>query len=116
MDRFRAAVEGAKQLFAATDDRHPEGRSYALEARHYHEDFDRAFAAAVGPADGREVAHAVSTKGYLKALADRVREYDETGRLPAFFLFQTQFFYEGSKSRLYLSLLEDPLHHRLELG
>ena len=51
----------------------------------------------------------VTTKGYPKALADRVREYDARGRLPAFFLVQTQFFYEGSRSRLYLSPLEDPL-------
>jgi hypothetical protein len=58
----------------------------------------------------------VTLKGYLAALAKRVREYDETGRLPSFFLFQTQFFYEGSRSRLYLSLLEDPLGHELELG
>ena len=62
------------------------------------------------------MAHAVTTKGYLGALATRIREYDDTGRLPAFFLFQTQFFYEGSKSRLYLSLLEDPLGHDLKLG
>ena len=49
-------------------------------------------------------------------MAKRVREYDTTGRLPAFFLFQTQFFYEGSKSRLYLTLLEDPLGCHLKLG
>jgi hypothetical protein len=62
------------------------------------------------------VAHRVSTQGYLKAMADRVREYDTTGHLPSFFIFHTQYFYEGSGSRLYLSLLEDPLEHRLELG
>ncbi len=62
------------------------------------------------------MAHAVTTKGYLGVMARRIREYDTTGRLPAFFLFQTQFFYEGSKSRLYLSLLEDPLGHDLKLG
>jgi phosphatidylserine/phosphatidylglycerophosphate/cardiolipin synthase-like enzyme len=85
------------------------------EARDYHVLWIHDYA---GIVDGKPdpVALAVSTKGYLEALADRVREYDETGRLPAFFIFQTQFFYEGSKSRLYLSLLEDPLHHHLKLG
>jgi hypothetical protein len=281
MEKFRADVEGAKRLFRSTDPLHPEGRSYALEARHYHEAFDAAFASAVGTEQGRAVAdrarqvlldevllpydrmigwfkkpdtlagfaangrlafaraldasagldparrsaalavydeitrvyersrqslkehqdgderkvwmsldlalrpeehdtqeeldavlaralarpftrgnsifptnasrfqlelarslheardyhvlwihdyagrvggkpdpvaHVVTTKGYLKALANRIREYDATGRLPAFFLFQTQFFYEGSRSRLYLSLLEDPLGHDLKLG
>jgi len=281
MEKFRADVDGAKRLFRASDDLHPQGRSHALESRHYHEAFDAAFASAVGPEHGRAVsdrareallddvllpydrligrfkkpdtlaglsangrrafagalgaspgldparrtaalavydeialfldrvrealkknyegderkvwmsldlalrpeqhdtqeeidavvaralgrpftrgnslfptngsrfqlelvrsiyeardyhvlwihdyagrvgtkpdpvAHAVTTKGYLGALATRVREYDDAGRLPAFFLFQTQFFYEGSKSRLFLSLLEDPLGHDLKLG
>ena len=62
------------------------------------------------------MAHEADHDGYLAAITKRVREYDETGRLPAFFLFQTQFFYEGSSSRLYLSLLEDPLGHDLKLG
>lgn len=61
------------------------------------------------------IAHAVSVE-YLKTLARRVREYDETGRLPAFMIFHTQFFYDGSGSRLFLSLLENPLEHRLKLG
>jgi hypothetical protein len=281
MDRFRADIQQARALFQQKDADHPEGRSYALESRHYHDAFDAAFASAVGPREGAEVstrareslldevllpydrlvgrfkkhdtlaglvargrasfarsleasagldaarraaalavydeiaailersrevlkkhqdgderkvwmsldlalrpeqhdsqeeidavvaralarpftrgnaifptngsrfqlelirslhaardyhvlwihdyagrvggkpdpvAHAVTLKGYLAALASRVAEYDETGRLPAFFLFQTQFFYEGSQSRLYLDLLEDPLGRELKLG
>jgi hypothetical protein len=61
------------------------------------------------------IAHAVSVE-YLKALTRNVREYDETGRMPAFMIFHTQFFYDGSKSRLFLSLLEDPMNHDLKLG
>ncbi len=61
------------------------------------------------------VAHAVS-RNYLETLAEGVRQYDETGRMPTFMIFHTQFFYEGSKSRLFLSLLEDPMRHRLKLG
>ncbi len=61
------------------------------------------------------MAHAVS-RNYLETLTKRVREYDETGRMPTFMIFHTQFFYEGSKSRLFLSLLEDPMRHDLKLG
>ena len=61
------------------------------------------------------IAHRVSVE-YLKTLAERVREYDTTGRMPTFMIFHTQFFYEGSRSRLFLSLLEDPMHHELKLG
>jgi hypothetical protein len=85
------------------------------EARDYHVLWIHDYAGRVGGKPD-PVAHDVSTKGYLAAIAKRVREYDTTGRLPAFFLFQTQFFYEGSKSRLYLTLLEDPLGCHLKLG
>jgi hypothetical protein len=84
-------------------------------ARDYHVLWIHDYAGRVG-GQPDPVAHDVTVKGYLGALAKRVAEYDATGQLPAFFLFQTQFFYEGSKSRLYLTLLEDPLGHRLKLG
>ncbi|MCG6927778.1 MAG: hypothetical protein LJF30_21040 [Acidobacteria bacterium] len=61
------------------------------------------------------IAHRVSIE-YLETLAEHVRRYDETGRMPTFMIFHTQFFYEGSGSRLFLSLLEDPMHHELKLG
>ena len=56
MEKFRADVEAAKGLFREKDALHPEGRSYALESRHYDEAFDAAFASAVGPGQGRAVA------------------------------------------------------------
>ena len=56
MEKFRADVEAAKGLFQKKDALHPEGRSYALESRHYDEAFDAAFASAVGPEQGRAVA------------------------------------------------------------
>jgi len=61
------------------------------------------------------IAYAVSVE-YLKTLAERVRRYDQTGRMPTYMIFHTQFFYEGSHSRLFLSLLEDPLRHHLKLA
>lgn len=62
------------------------------------------------------VAHETTVKGYLRALTEGVRAYDRTGRMPIFMIFHTHYFYEGSKSRLFLSLLEDPLGHELHLG
>ncbi len=70
-----------------------------------------------GKADGEPdtIAHAVSLE-YIRTLTRHVREYDETGRMPAFMIFNTEFFYDGSDGRLFLTLLENPLHHRLKLG
>ena len=62
------------------------------------------------------VAFEAAVDGYLRALTHNVRNYDETGRLPVFLIFHTQFFYDGSGGRLLLSLLEDPLGHELRLG
>jgi hypothetical protein len=36
--------------------------------------------------------------------------------MPTFMIFNSQFFYDGSNGRRYLTLLENPLRHRLKLG
>ncbi len=71
-----------------------------------------------GLTDGKPdpVSHRVTVEGYLRTLARRVRDFDSTGRLPYFLIFQTQWFYEANGNRLFLSLLEDPLGHELKLG
>jgi hypothetical protein len=52
---------------------------------------------------------------YLATLTERVRAYDRTGRLPTYFILLDQFFYEQRGSRLWMTLLEDPLRHRVSL-
>ena len=56
MTQFRSDLGDAHEAFNLTDARHPTGHSYASEMRHYDEALDRAFAAAVGEAAGRQVA------------------------------------------------------------
>ena len=53
--------------------------------------------------------------GYLRALIDRVRVYDTTGKLPVFMIFLDQNFYEPNRGRIWMSFLEDPLHARANL-
>jgi hypothetical protein len=55
------------------------------------------------------------TCGYLKALADRAREYDETGKIPVYMIFLDQFYFEANGGRLFLGLLEKPLDYSLDL-
>jgi hypothetical protein len=52
---------------------------------------------------------------YLLALAERVRAYDDTGKLPEFIIFLDQHFFEAARGRLWMELLEDPMRHRLHL-
>jgi hypothetical protein len=47
--------------------------------------------------------------GYLTALADRVEAYDSLGTLPSYFIFLDQHYYEQRKSRILMTVLEDPL-------
>jgi len=70
-----------------------------------------------GKVDGAPdtIAHEVTLE-YVRTLTRNVRRYDSTGRMPTFMIFNTEFFYDGSGGRLYLTLLEKPLSHRLKLG
>jgi hypothetical protein len=52
---------------------------------------------------------------YLGTLTQRVREYDATGRMPTYMIIIDQWFYEVNRARTWLTLLEDPLHHRVRL-
>ena len=48
-------------------------------------------------------------RGYYEALTTRVRDYDETGKLPVFLIAFDQHYYELKKSRLWMNVLEEPL-------
>ncbi len=52
---------------------------------------------------------------YLKSLAERARAYDTTHRLPAYFIFFDEMYYQANQGRLYLELLADPLRHEMKL-
>ena len=78
------------------------------ETRDYHVLWVHDFPAITGGVlDAASLAQVVD--GYLTALAERVEEYDSTGKLPSFFIFLDQHYYEGRNSRILMTLLEDPL-------
>jgi len=53
--------------------------------------------------------------GYLATLAKRLNSYDQTGHLPVFFIFLDEHYYEMRKSRIWMTILEDPLHASAEI-
>jgi hypothetical protein len=65
-----------------------------------------------GPVDLVGLAQTVT---YLEALTARVREYDQTGSLPEYFVLLDEFFYESNAGRKWMSLLEDPLRNEVSL-
>jgi len=68
---------------------------------------------AQGEPDGLAFDHTVES--YLKAMTRRVREYDETGKLPQYFIFLDQHYFEINKGRLFLRILTDPLDNTIDL-
>ena len=55
------------------------------------------------------------TFNYVRNLARRARAYDDVGRIPTYFVFIDQHYYELKKARRWLDVLEDPMHHQPEL-
>jgi phosphatidylserine/phosphatidylglycerophosphate/cardiolipin synthase-like enzyme len=51
---------------------------------------------------------AMVVDGYLTTLAERVEAYDRTGTLPTYFVFIDEHYYEDRRSRLLMTVLEDP--------
>ncbi|MDT7857385.1 hypothetical protein RQM47_12100 [Rubrivirga sp. S365] len=68
---------------------------------------------AIGQPD--TVAYRVTTAGYLDALTESVRRYDETGRLPTFLLFLDVKSYATTGGGVWLKVLQDPLRRRFSL-
>lgn len=78
------------------------------ETRDYHVLWIHDFpAVTAGALDGAALAQVVN--GYLTALAERVEAYDSAGSLPSYFIFLDEHYYEARKSRILMTLLEDPL-------
>lgn len=52
---------------------------------------------------------------YLSTLTARVRAYDSTGTFPVYMILLDEWFYNVNGGRLWMSLLEDPTRHEVEL-
>jgi len=55
------------------------------------------------------------TLNYLEAMIERVSAYDETGKLPQYFILLDQHYFEINKARLWLRLLSSPLDYEMSL-
>jgi hypothetical protein len=62
-----------------------------------------------------DVISYAQTANYLQALIERVRAYDETGKLPVYMIYLDQHYFEINKSRTWLRLLKKPLDYELDL-
>jgi hypothetical protein len=68
-----------------------------------------------GEGNPYEVAFRQVAQVYLPALVDAVNRYGQTGKIPQHIILLDQWFFQADKGKLFLELLEDPLHHSLSL-
>jgi hypothetical protein len=61
------------------------------------------------------VGYSMVADAYLPALTAAVKRYDSTGVLPTYIILQDEFFYEPRDNRLWMNILEDPLHASMRL-
>ena len=87
-----------------------------LAARHYHVLWTHEF-------QGREwftraidnIGYTMVADAYFPALTAAVRRYERTGVMPMYMILHDQYFYEISDGRLWLTILENPLHASLRI-
>ena len=61
------------------------------------------------------IGFSMVSDAYLPALTAAVKRYDSTGVLPTYVILQDEFFYEPRDNRLWMDILEDPLHAPIRL-
>ena len=85
------------------------------EARDYHVLWIHDFRGNNGEGKPDEIAFKQTVRGYLRAMAERIEEYDRTGKIPDYFIFLDQNYFEANNSRLFFRVLLDPLDYELDL-
>ncbi|HEX9166188.1 MAG TPA: hypothetical protein VF862_09775 [Gemmatimonadales bacterium] len=93
-------VEFARSVFAAED---------------YHVLWVHDYRGLTGDKQPDRVGFAQSVSVYLDALTRRIREYDRTGKLPQYFIFLDQNYFDANGTRLWFRLLQAPLEAHLDL-
>ncbi len=86
-----------------------------LAARDYHVLWLHDFDGVDHGGDADVISYFITVDGYLKALTERVREFDSSGSIPAYMILVDLNYWEGNKGRLYTDVLQDPLHARPSL-
>jgi hypothetical protein len=86
-----------------------------LAARDYHVLWLHDFDGVDHGGDADSVSYYITVEGYLRALTERVREFDTTGKLPTYMILVDLNYWEANKGRLYTDVLQDPLRARPKL-
>jgi hypothetical protein len=84
-------------------------------AREYHVLWTHDFAGRRESGAIDNIGYSMVADAYLPALTAAVKRYDSTGVFPTYVILQDEFFYEPRDNRLWMNILEDPLHASMRL-
>ncbi len=108
-------VHGNDLYYVINEQFQPEVARMILEAEDYHVLWIHDYRGVTPAGNPDRIGFAQTLVGYLAAMTNRVRAYDEKGKFPVYLILIDQFYYEANKGKLWLDLLEDPLGHKLQL-
>jgi hypothetical protein len=61
------------------------------------------------------IGYMQTVDAYMRALTERVRDYESTRKIPVYIIILDQVYYEANDGRKWMTLLEDPLGHNIQL-
>jgi len=111
-DKF---AHGNDAYYVINEQFQPEVARMILEAEDYHVLWIHDYRGVTPEGNPDRIGFAQTLYGYLHAMTNRVRAYDEKGKFPVYLIIIDQFYYEANKGKLWLDLLEDPLGYELRL-
>jgi hypothetical protein len=86
-----------------------------LQTENYHVLWIHDFAGLNAKGDPDFIGYSITVRAYMRALIEKVKAYDETGKIPVYMMFLDTLYPTLSNSKLWLALLEDPMHHEVDL-
>lgn len=108
-------VHGNDIYYVINEQFQPEVARMILEAEQYHVLWIHDYRGVTPAGNPDRIGFAQTLLGYLAAMTNKVRQYDEKGEFPVYIIIIDQFYYEANKGELWLDLLENPLGHELHL-
>lgn len=108
-------TRGNKRWYIENDQFNAELSRMIREAEDFHLLWIHDFRGYDAEGNPDEESFRLTTDSYLRALIERAGAYDQTGRIPQYLIFIDQMYYQANDCRLWLDLLQDPLHHEIQL-
>ncbi|MBW1999117.1 MAG: hypothetical protein JRJ29_14285, partial [Deltaproteobacteria bacterium] len=108
-------VHGNDVYYVINEQFQPEVARMILQAEDYHVLWIHDYRGMTPAGNPDRIGFGQTLFGYLSAMINRVREYDQKGKFPVYLIMIDQFYYEANKGKLWLDLLENPLEHELRL-